>query len=250
MIEIADTNFILPVLTSIVNLKQLINLSPELFLGIMLTLLLIYCGIHNEKNDFNFVIHSGQILFFILFTTLVLFFEQIKDLAHEELFSGLLLIENNSSIIKIFILHFTLILLIMSKKYIEINKIENYEYTVVLGFSVLGLLLLTSCVDFFSLYVSLELVSFSLFILSVLEKDSIYAAEAALKYFFTNGLATCLYLFGSVIIYLEVESLKFKSFLSYLNKYEIGLEDMINLYDRNLLSLTLGLVLILLFFSF
>jgi NADH-ubiquinone oxidoreductase chain 2 len=86
---------------------------------------------------------------------------------------------------------------------IKLNKINNYaiEYSLIILFSVLGASLLISSADLISMYLSIELQSFGIYILSTIFKDSDTATSAGLKYFLLGGLSSCLILLGAGLIY-------------------------------------------------
>ena len=71
----------------------------------------------------------------------------------------------------------------------EIKKITNYrmsyaaEYSLIVLFSTLGASLLVSSADLISMYLSIELQSFAVYILSTLYRDSESSTSAGLKYF-------------------------------------------------------------------
>jgi len=77
------------------------------------------------------------------------------------------------------------------------------------------------------LYISIELQSFSLYILSSLNKNSIPATGAGLKYFLIGGLASCFILLGIGLIYsatglTQFDSLTMLAFPNY-NSFNLNL---------------------------
>lgn len=83
--------------------------------------------------------------------------------------------------------------------YSDYNK--SNEYSLLIMFSLLGGLLLISSFDLISMYLSIELQSFALYILACLFKDKLSSTSAGLKYFLLGGLSSCLILFGSGILF-------------------------------------------------
>lgn len=114
------------------------------------------------------------------------------------LFSGLFQITNISQTLEFFLLIIGFIILIGWPL-----KDTNYstDYSLIVLFSALGTSLLISSLDLISLYLSLELQSFGLYILSTLYKDSESSTKAGLKYFLLGGLSSCIILLGIAIIY-------------------------------------------------
>jgi NADH-ubiquinone oxidoreductase chain 2 len=69
-----------------------------------------------------------------------------------------------------------------------INYYQNYldkskDYALIIFFNLFGALLLISSFDFVSLYLSIELQSFALYILATFYKESRIVTAAGLKYF-------------------------------------------------------------------
>ena len=82
------------------------------------------------------------------------------------------------------------------------NSYKNsIEYCLLIMFSVLGASLLISSSNLISMYLSIELQSFAVYILSTLYRNSESATSAGLKYFLLGSLASCFILLGSGLIY-------------------------------------------------
>jgi len=75
------------------------------------------------------------------------------------------------------------------------------EYCLIVLFSGLGSSLLISSSDLLSLYLSIELQSFGLYILSTLYRDYESATASGLKYFLLGALSSCFILLGAGLIY-------------------------------------------------
>jgi len=75
------------------------------------------------------------------------------------------------------------------------------QYSLIGIFSILGGSLLMSSLDLLSMYLSIELQSFALYILATLNKEKLSATSAGLKYFLLGSLSSCFILLGSAIIY-------------------------------------------------
>ncbi len=75
------------------------------------------------------------------------------------------------------------------------------EYSLIVLISTLGSILLVSTSDLISLYLSIQLQSFGVYILASLYRNSDPAVSAGLKYYLIGGLSSCLILFGCSLIY-------------------------------------------------
>ena len=81
------------------------------------------------------------------------------------------------------------------------NAPQIKEYPLIILFTVLGGSLLLSSADLVSMYLSIELQSFAVYVLASIYKDSESATSAGLKYFLLGGLSSCLILLGCGLIY-------------------------------------------------
>ena len=119
----------------------------------------------------------------------------------------------------------------------------NYatEYSLIVLFSTLGASLLVSSSDLIAMYLSIELQSFGVYILSTLYRDSESATSAGLKYFLLGGLSSCLILLGAGLIYTFTGLTNFESLYSL-----ISVSDSNNIIQ----GLSLGFILIIVGFLF
>jgi len=136
------------------------------------------------------------------------------------------------------------------------NKFLSYSinYSIIVLFSSLGASLLISCSDLISMYLSIELQSFSLYVLSTLYRNSESSTSAGLKYFLLGGLASCLILFGAGLLYAYTGLTNFESIYSLLSIYYIEINnnviDMIYPFSSKELSVSIFLGLIFIFIGF
>jgi len=119
---------------------------------------------------------------------------------------------------------------------IESGKGNINNYTILVFFSVLGGTLLVSSYDLISMYLSIELQSFSVYVLATLYKNSEKSTNAGLKYFLLGGLSSCIILLGSSLMYSYTGLTNFDSFytmidISNLNLLKLHISD-INLFNN------------------
>ncbi|RYE15774.1 MAG: hypothetical protein EOP34_01760 [Rickettsiales bacterium] len=86
------------------------------------------------------------------------------------------------------------------------------EYALLILFVVLGATLLLSSGDFISLFLSIELQSYGLYILCVVYRESESATSSGLTYFLLGGLSSCFILLGIVFIYVNTGVTSLDSF--------------------------------------
>jgi NADH-ubiquinone oxidoreductase chain 2 len=81
------------------------------------------------------------------------------------------------------------------------EKFTIIEYTLIIIFAITGAVLLLSSGDLGSIYLCIELQSFSLYIISSIHRNSESSTGSALTYFLLGGLSSCFILLGIGLIY-------------------------------------------------
>ena len=128
-------------------------------------------------------------------------------------------------------------------KLVNVINTKNYsrEYSLITLLSTLGASLLISSSDLISLYLSIELQSFGVYILASIYRNSESAVSAGLKYFLLGSLSSCLILLGCSLIYIYTGLTHLDSIYSF-----------ITVTDNSgiLQGISLGIVLIFIGFFF
>jgi len=88
------------------------------------------------------------------------------------------------------------------------------EYPLIILFTTIGASFLISSSDLVSMYLSIELQSFAVYILAAIYRNSESATSAGLKYFLLGALSSALILLGSSIIYAYTGLTSFESIYS------------------------------------
>ncbi|WP_376090672.1 NADH-quinone oxidoreductase subunit NuoN [Roseomonas sp. CCTCC AB2023176] len=91
--------------------------------------------------------------------------------------------------------------LLLALDWNERQGIARFEFPVLILFSTLGMLVMVSANDLITLYLGLELLSLSLYVVAAFDRDNARSAEAGLKYFVLGALASGLYLYGASFAY-------------------------------------------------
>ena len=81
------------------------------------------------------------------------------------------------------------------------QQFKIIEYPLILLFIITGSILLISCSDIVSIFLSIELQSYGLYLLSTLYRNSELSTSAGLTYFLLGGLSSCFILLGTSLLY-------------------------------------------------
>ncbi len=113
----------------------------------------------------------------------------------------LLLVDGFAIVLKAVVLISGILATMMGIRLLETDRIGRGEFHAVLVFAVVGAMFLISSTDFISLFVGLETMSLSVYLLVGWARDSRKSNEAALKYFLLGALASGLLLYGISLAY-------------------------------------------------
>jgi NADH-quinone oxidoreductase subunit N len=102
---------------------------------------------------------------------------------------------------KVLTLAGSLVTLVMSRDFLAAEKIDKFEFPILILLSTLGMLMLISAAGLIALYLGLELMSLALYVLAAFHRDNIRASEAGLKYFVLGALSSGMLLYGASLLY-------------------------------------------------
>ncbi|MEC7290464.1 MAG: NADH-quinone oxidoreductase subunit N, partial [Pseudomonadota bacterium] len=93
------------------------------------------------------------------------------------------------------------IALLMAEGFLRRHETLRYEYSLLVIFAALGMGMILSSANFMTLYLGVETLSLSSYVLASFHRDSPRSAEAGLKYFVLGALASGLLLYGMSLVY-------------------------------------------------
>lgn len=119
----------------------------------------------------------------------------------QPIYHGMMLFNNYSIAFSSITIISTILILLLSRGYFE--KISNHvaEYYAIILFSLAGIVVMVSYYNLTMLFIGLEIMSVSLYILAGIKKSDFASNEAALKYFLMGAFSTGFLLFGITLIY-------------------------------------------------
>ncbi len=91
--------------------------------------------------------------------------------------------------------------LIMSEGFLKRHNTIRYEYALLTIFACLGMGMILSAADLMTLYMGVETLSLSSYVMAAFHRDSARSSEAGLKYFVLGALASGMLLYGASLVY-------------------------------------------------
>ena len=116
-------------------------------------------------------------------------------------FNGMFIVDTFSIFFKVVFLLAAMLTILVSSHYLEIERANVGEYYALILFAVVGMMFLASAGDFITIFVSLETMALSFYILVGFLKANRKSNEAALKYFLLGSFSTGILLYGISLIY-------------------------------------------------
>jgi NADH-quinone oxidoreductase subunit N len=89
----------------------------------------------------------------------------------------------------------------LSSQVIERDGINSGEYYALTLFAIGGMMLMATATDLLVIFIALEILSLSVYILTGIRRESRVGAEAAFKYFLLGGFSSAFFLYGIAFTY-------------------------------------------------
>ena len=168
---------------------------PELILAVAAMALLMvgtYGGGDKRAVSINWLMVG---LLFVLGLWIML------DPAQGEAFNGAFIADGFAQFAKVLMLWSAAVILVLARDYLQKRELLKFEFPVLVGMAVLGMMIMVSAGDLMSLYMGLELQSLSLYVVAAFRRDSLKSTDAGLKYFVLGALSSGLLLYGASMVY-------------------------------------------------
>ena len=196
----------------ITNLNILI---PEIFLSLS-TFSILMIGVFLKKS-FNIIFNLSSLIIIVTIAIII-----SSPNSEEKIFLESFTRDAFSNYFKVLILLSSLFVLNSSKNFIVENKLDKFEYPIIILLSILGMFFMVSSNDLILFYLGLELQSLSLYILASIDRDNLRSTESGIKYFVLSALSSGLLLYGCSLLYGFTGSTNFDLIASQLNKDNTG----------------------------
>lgn len=133
-------------------------------------------------------------------------------------FDGMFLADKYSWFFKfVFLLNLVLTILI-SVRYLEVERANHGEYYVTMMFATIGMMVMASAGDLVTLYLGLELMALSTYILAGFIRQATRSNEAAIKYLLLGAFASAFLLYGTSLIFGMTGTMNISEIAAYISK--------------------------------
>jgi NADH-quinone oxidoreductase subunit N len=196
---------------------HLTAIAPELFLAFS-AMVLLMLGVFMTRHNVE-VVNTLAMAALVFAGVLVVSMPQGRI----EAFGGAFIVDDFARLMKILVLLASAFTLILSGHFLRVEKMERFEYGVLVLLATVGMMMMISAHDLISLYVGLELQSLALYVIAAFDRDNARSSEAGLKYFVLGALSSGMLLYGASLIYGTTGSTNFAAISQALAGGEAGL---------------------------
>jgi NADH-quinone oxidoreductase subunit N len=181
---------------------DLLVIAPEMVLtGFALLILLMSVFIRTEQRAFlGYTAVVG-----VLAAMVSLYWVMGKEVSA---FGNMVRIDPLSFFFKVILLIICLLTILISLGYTKQEGIGFGEYYVLVLFAAVGMMLMASAVNLLIIFLGLEVMSISIYILAGIMRDDTRSVEAAFKYFLLGAFASAFLLYGIALIYASTGTLE------------------------------------------
>ena len=175
------------------DINDIYLLSPELSVAMVAAFVILADLVFRDKRILSFVAVIG-----LLIPTFFSVALSMEDQSHG--FFGAFKLDEFSLFFKYLILGSTATVILLSNQYAK--RFENHqgEYYALILLSAAGMMLLASCIELITLYISLELTALPLAALSAFLRNP-RSAESGMKFLILSAISSAILLYGMVLIY-------------------------------------------------
>jgi NADH-quinone oxidoreductase subunit N len=121
--------------------------------------------------------------------------------SHGTTFGGMYISDGYSTFFKMIFFVNIILSVLISIKYITIEKSNYGEYYALILFSTTGMMIMASASDLIVLYLGLELMALSTYVLAGFIRHDLRSSEAAIKYFLLGAFSSAFLLYGISLLY-------------------------------------------------
>ncbi len=195
----------------------LLPVFPELLLAAGAMGLLMLGAFRGERAAP--VVDLGAIMVLIAAAALVLWLPAGKLTA----FGNGFVVDDFARFLKVLAFGGSAAAIFMSQSYFARDKIRKFEYPILILLATAGMGMMISAGDLIALYLGLELMSLSLYVVASVDRDNVRSTEAGLKYFVLGGLSSGMLLYGCSLIYGYTGSVTFTAIAQAASQGGIGI---------------------------
>ena len=117
------------------------------------------------------------------------------------IFSGMVVVDNFALFFNFLLLIACALTFLLSMNYLKLHDMDRGEYYALMLLATVGMMLMAASTDLVTIFISLEIFSLALYVLSGFARSKASSRESALKYFLLGAFASAFMLYGIALVY-------------------------------------------------
>jgi len=217
---------------------ELMLISPLLLMAFFSILLIVVDALTGKEKYLNYVLSLGAIGIVIIFSAILLFFDDIANIEgikEYPISMNMLFYSKYSYLFDLIFAIAAFLTIQVGRSYIVSNNAEYKEFYSIVLFATVGMMLIAHSNDLLTLFIGIELMSISFYVLAGYFRTKIASIEAGLKYFLLGAFASGFLLYGIAFIYGTFGSVQFDKIAVIISAEQ---------YEIHYLAIGLGLIVI------
>ncbi|BCJ90754.1 NADH-quinone oxidoreductase subunit N [Terrihabitans soli] len=177
------------------DLAALSPALPEIVLAAGALVLVLLGAIRGDKSE---GMVNGLSLALLLGAAVIVAFEPATPATA---FNGSFVWDGFAKFLKLVTLGGAIVALLMSLHYWRHEKVQRFEFGILIVLATTGMMIMISANDLIALYLGFELQSLALYVIAAIHRDNLKSTEAGLKYFVLGALSSGMLLYGCSLVY-------------------------------------------------
>ncbi|MBV9493833.1 MAG: NADH-quinone oxidoreductase subunit N [Acidobacteria bacterium] len=180
--------------------NDVVYLLPEIILTIGASLLLI-APVSGFREDAKTAKWSMIALLAITFVSVIVCSHMVEGITPTRGFGSMFTLDPFSIFFKLLFIAALAMVTLLSDDFLSESRYSPWEYYSLLAFALVGMLFMASGISLVTIYIGLELMSLSSYILAGYFKNERKSTEAAMKYFVLGAVSSGILLYGISLVY-------------------------------------------------
>src|SRR6202142_4354755 len=180
-----------------------VGILPEIVLSVFGMVIMLLDPVMDERRSQRTL---GGVALLGALAALAATIYQCSYLTSHPLFSGLAFwdmvkVDAFSIFFHVVVLGVTIVAILSSYEYMEVQQIRAGEYYGLILFGAVGMALMSSAVKLVLIFIALEISSIATYILAGFRRRAAISSEASVKYFLLGSFATAFFLYGVAMMF-------------------------------------------------
>jgi len=181
------------------NSSDLVYLAPEIILSIGASILLVMPVIRRGSDQWakSFTL----VILGITAISIIISSHAVENVAQSQQLRAMFTLDAFSIFFKLLFVVVIAMITLLSDDFLAEARYSRWEYYSLLAFALVGMMFMASGMSLITIWIGLELMSISSYILAGYFKNEGKSTEAAMKYFVLGAVSSAILLYGLSLIY-------------------------------------------------